>query len=81
MEFKFYEDQTGRVPVKEFLDGLDIKMRQKCFVRFRPCRIWVFLFECRCQNRWRMAFLSFAQNQAQISAVLCISSLLEIERS
>ena len=29
MEIKFYEDQTGRVPVKEFLDGLDIKMRQK----------------------------------------------------
>lgn len=29
MEIKFYENQTGRVPVKEFLDGLDIKMRQK----------------------------------------------------
>lgn len=29
MEIKFYEDQTGRVLVKEFLDGLDIKMRQK----------------------------------------------------
>jgi phage-related protein len=29
MEIKFYEDQTGRVPMKEFLDGLDIKMRQK----------------------------------------------------
>lgn len=29
MEIKFYEDQTGRIPVKEFLDGLDIKMRQK----------------------------------------------------
>lgn len=29
MEIKFYEDQTGRVPVKEFLNGLDIKMRQK----------------------------------------------------
>lgn len=29
MEIKFYEDQTGRVPVKEFLGGLDIKMRQK----------------------------------------------------
>lgn len=29
MEIKFYEDQTGRVPVKAFLDGLDIKMRQK----------------------------------------------------
>lgn len=29
MEIKFYEDQTGRVPVKEFLDGLDIKMRPK----------------------------------------------------
>ena len=29
MEIKFYEDQTRRVPVKEFLDGLDIKMRQK----------------------------------------------------
>ena len=29
MEIKFYEDQTGRVPVKEFLDDLDIKMRQK----------------------------------------------------
>lgn len=29
MEIKFYEDRTGRVPVKEFLDGLDIKMRQK----------------------------------------------------
>jgi len=29
MEIKFYEDSSGRVPVKEFLDGLDIKMRQK----------------------------------------------------
>ena len=29
MEIKFYEDQVGRVPVREFLDGLDIKMRQK----------------------------------------------------
>lgn len=29
MEIKFYEDQAGRIPVKEFLDSLDIKMRQK----------------------------------------------------
>ena len=29
MEIKFYEDQTGRVPVREFLGSLDIKMRQK----------------------------------------------------
>jgi len=29
MEIKFYEDQVGRVPVRDFLDGLDIKMRQK----------------------------------------------------
>ncbi len=29
MEIKFYEDQAGRVPIREFLDGLDIKMRQK----------------------------------------------------
>lgn len=29
MEIKFYEDQSGRIPVKEFLDSLDIKMRQK----------------------------------------------------
>ena len=29
MEIKFYEDTTGRVPVIEFLDSLDIKMRQK----------------------------------------------------
>lgn len=29
MEIKFYKDPTGRVPVREFLDSLDIKMRQK----------------------------------------------------
>lgn len=29
MEIKFYEDTAGRVPVIEFLDSLDIKMRQK----------------------------------------------------
>lgn len=29
MGIKFYEDQVGRVPVRDFLDGLDIKMRQK----------------------------------------------------
>ena len=29
MEIKFYEDQAGRIPVREFLDSLDIKMRQK----------------------------------------------------
>ena len=29
MEIKFYKDPAGRVPVREFLDSLDIKMRQK----------------------------------------------------
>ena len=29
MEIKFYEDQAGRIPVREFWDSLDIKMRQK----------------------------------------------------
>lgn len=29
MEIKFYQDQAGRIPVREFLDSLDIKMRQK----------------------------------------------------
>ena len=29
MDIKFYEDTAGRVPVIEFLDRLDIKMRQK----------------------------------------------------
>ena len=29
MEIKFYKDPTGLVPVREFLDSLDIKMRQK----------------------------------------------------
>ena len=29
MEIKFYEDRAGRVPVIEFLDSLDLKMRQK----------------------------------------------------
>lgn len=29
MEIKFYEDDQGKSPVKEFLDSLDIKMRQK----------------------------------------------------
>lgn len=29
MEIKFYEDEAGRIPVREFLDSLDIKMRQK----------------------------------------------------
>lgn len=29
MEILFYTDRNGNVPVKEFLDSLDIKMRQK----------------------------------------------------
>ncbi len=29
MEIKFYKDPTGRIPVIEFLDNLDIKLRQK----------------------------------------------------
>ena len=29
MKIKFYEDTAGRVPVIEFLDSLDIKMRLK----------------------------------------------------
>ena len=29
MEIKFYEDEQGNVPVREFLDSSDIKMRQK----------------------------------------------------
>lgn len=29
MEIKFYKDQAGKIPVRDFLDGLDIKMRQK----------------------------------------------------
>ena len=29
MKIKFYEDEQGNVPVREFLDSLDIKMRQK----------------------------------------------------
>ncbi len=29
MEIKFYKDATGKVPVRDFLDSLDIKMRQK----------------------------------------------------
>lgn len=29
MEIEFYRNETGNVPVKEFLDSLDICMRQK----------------------------------------------------
>lgn len=29
MEIKYYKEQNGRIPVVEFLDSLDIKMRQK----------------------------------------------------
>lgn len=29
MEIQFYKDEMGRVPVEDFLDKLDIKMRQK----------------------------------------------------
>lgn len=29
MEIKFYESADGQVPVRDFLDGLDVKMRQK----------------------------------------------------
>ncbi len=29
MKIRFYKDQTGKIPVKEFLDSLDIKMRLK----------------------------------------------------
>lgn len=29
MEIKFYKDQAGKIPVRDFLDSLDVKMRQK----------------------------------------------------
>ena len=29
MEIQFYKDEMGRVPIEDFLDKLDIKMRQK----------------------------------------------------
>ena len=29
MEIKFYESADGQVPVRDFLDALDVKMRQK----------------------------------------------------
>ncbi len=29
MKIIFYEDRAGRIPVREFLDSLDINMRQK----------------------------------------------------
>ena len=29
MKIIFYKDQDGQIPVREFLDSLDIKMRQK----------------------------------------------------
>lgn len=29
MEIKFYESADGQIPVRDFLDALDVKMRQK----------------------------------------------------
>ena len=68
MEIKFYEDTAGRVPVIEFLDSLDIKMRQKMLRSIQALQDMAFPFECRYQSHWTMASLSFAPRQEQISA-------------
>lgn len=56
MEIKFYEDRAGRVPVIEFLDSLDLKMRQKMLRAIQALQDIGMLFEFRYQSHWTMAY-------------------------
>lgn len=80
MEIKFYESADGQVPVRDFLDGLDVKMRQKCSVRLWLCKKWDIRFVCLYRSFLKMVFLNFGRRQETISAECCISSCLAIKR-
>lgn len=56
MEIKFYEDRAGRVPVIEFLDSLDLKMRQKMLRTIQALQDIGMPFEFRYQSHWTMAY-------------------------
>lgn len=56
MEIKFYEDRAGRVPVIEFLDSLDLKMRQKMLRAIQALQDIGMPFEFRYQSHWTMAY-------------------------
>lgn len=80
MEIKFYESADGQVPVRDFLDGLDIKMRQKCSVQLWLCKKWDIPCVCLYRSFLKMVFLNFGRRLETISAECCISSCLEIKR-
>ena len=68
MEIKFYEDTAGRVPVIEFLDSLDIKMRQKMLRSIQALQDMGISLRMPLSESLEMASLSFAPRREQISA-------------
>lgn len=62
MEIKFYEDRAGRVPVIEFLDSLDLKMRQKMLRAIQALQDIGMPFEFRYQSHWTMAYFELRAN-------------------
>ena len=55
MGIKFYESADGQVPVRDFLDGLDIKMRQK-MLRSIMAKKWDIPCVCLCRSFLKMVF-------------------------
>ena len=71
MEIKFYEDRAGRVPVIEFLDSLDLKMRQKMLRAIQALQDIGMPFEFRYQSHWTMADIELrAKTGTNISRVM-----------
>ena len=71
MEIKFYEDRAGRVPVIEFLDSLDLKMRQKMLRAILALQDIGMPFECRYQNHGTMAYFEHRDKaETNISRVM-----------
>lgn len=71
MEIKFYEDRAGRVPVIEFLDSLDLKMRQKMLRAILALQDIGMPFEFRYQSHWTMAYFEHRDKaETNISRVM-----------
>lgn len=71
MEIKFYEDRAGRVPVIEFLDSLDLKMRQKMLRAIQALQDIGMPFEFRYQSHWTIAYFEHRDKaETNISRVM-----------
>lgn len=71
MKIKFYEDRAGRVPVIEFLDSLDLKMRQKMLRAIQALQDIGMPFEFRYQSHWTMAYFEHRDKaETNISRVM-----------